>query len=487
MICKACNLTYPDGPRFCTECGKPLRAKEEPKVNPAHLEEYKELLDEFMEGGFLEDYEQEVLADLRQEYGISSKIHQKLLEKYNFRQNLPLKLAYNPDTVRGYGAQQNCLALIRIANLERLPLRKVQISYQLNREEYEPIELTYLRQKAIQELGLPFVPKIAGQYEFKINIMIETFKRETFTFKSARIHFQVHTHSAPSEVHIHQTGERVYGNHNINAAGSKQAEFLGGGAWKELRISPLKTATGSKKIKKPKYQIHPKFKNLPDVSRCEVHFILAGQPDRKLDICVKNAVTFGKDRSQSDLRLALEPYKPESGYSPQEVEENKRRTFGLISRLHLKIGKENGDVFIQDARSTNGTKLNKHPIPPLRNTPLPNQSRLEVGTALQLDSQLLPDDSGVLLTRPENYPQKEHLILWKMAGISDFSSGIIEPFDANKHSFAFGVLENKLCLINCSDSPLSYENSQIPSNQGIPLNQDMIFEIGPATMIIERT
>ena len=96
-----------------------------------------------MEDGILEMYEQEVLKDLRTEYNISEKIHQNLLEKYNFRQHLPIKIAYNPETVRGYGAGQNCLALIRLANLEKLPLRKVQITYHLNREKLSRLRLIF--------------------------------------------------------------------------------------------------------------------------------------------------------------------------------------------------------------------------------------------------------------------------------------------------------------------------------------------------------
>lgn len=486
MICKHCNIDYSEITKFCTQCGKPLEAKQEtPKVKPHHLEIYKETLDEFMEDGILEDYEADVLTDLRREYGISDQVHNKLLEKYNFRQELPLKLAYNPETVRGYGAGQNCLALIRLANLEKLPLRKVQITYYLNRDQHEPIDIHFLRPKAISEFGLPFVPKIAGQYEFKINLSVETFKREVFELKSAPIHFQVHTHSAPSQVHIHQTGERVYGNHNIQASNTKQAEFLGDGAWKELKITPLKTETKTKKEKKPEYSIQSEFKGLFGAARAELQFILANQPDRKLDICIKDAVCFGKDRSQSDIRLALEPYKPEAGYSPQEVEENKRNTFGLISRLHLKIERQEEQIFIQDAHSTNGTKMNGRALMASK-VALPNQALLEVGTALRLSTQVLPDQAGILIKRPENYPQREHLILWKMVGISDFSSGIIEPFDTNKHSYAFGVLENKLCLINCSKEPMSYNGIQIPAGKGIPLNQDMIFEIGLATMIVDR-
>ena len=73
-----------------------------------------------------------------------------------------------------------------------------------------------------------------------------------------------------------------------------------------------------------------------------------------------------------------------------------------------------------------------------------------------------------------------------MVGLSDFSSGIIEPFDDKKHSYALGILEDRLCLINCSTKTLSYQGIQISPNYGIPVHQDMTFEIGSATMIVER-
>ena len=101
-------------------------------------------------------------------------------------------------------------------------------------------------------------------------------------------------------------------------------------------------------------------------------------------------MSFGKDRSQSDLRLALEPYKPESGYSPQEVEENKRRTFGLISRLHLKVYREKGAIFkilAPQMEPNNGRS-----ITPLQSTPFPTWR----WNALRLTSQ-------VLQTKPEAF------------------------------------------------------------------------------------
>ena len=63
--------------------------------------------------------------------------------------------------------------------------------------------------------------------------------------------------------------------------------------------------------------------------------------------------------------------------------------FGLqdqfISNPHFTISAEQGRFFIQDEKSTNGTKLNGEPLPPGKRVPLPPDSIIEAGQSrLQL-------------------------------------------------------------------------------------------------------
>jgi hypothetical protein len=125
-----------------------------------------------------------------------------------------MRVVYNTETVKGYMAEQQCLALVRVANAHNTPLSNIRVEYWLQYQKYGEIPLSSLAVDGMEDISLPFVPKDAGQYSLSLRIFCHTEQGDIVELSSALINFQVHHQGAPSNVHIHQTGERVFGNHN---------------------------------------------------------------------------------------------------------------------------------------------------------------------------------------------------------------------------------------------------------------------------------
>ena len=236
--------------------------------------------------------------------------------------------------------------------------------------------------------------------------------------------------------------------------------------------------------------IVPSLSGMPPLAKGELSCFLKNQPTRKLYFSNKLRVSFGRAVDRADLRIAYEPYKPEAGYTDADIMFNKNNSIGLISGLHLEIWLEGDRVMIQDKGSTNGTSVNgemlipHHPIQ-LHNKaeimPAPKVSRPD--KALYFNVSILPDNAGVLL-RQEYYKYREHLILWKRVALSPSPAGMIEIFNAQRHSYALENIQGKICLVNYTPNVQTLMGIVVPSRQGIPLYQHMTLDINDTTLMV---
>jgi hypothetical protein len=294
--------------------------------------------------------------------------------------------------------------------------------------------------------------------------------------------FQVFSQQQSQEVHIHQSAENIVGDMKLGSTDVMQAKLLGGGKWGEFKLRPkaMNTVQASDKA-----TILPGLEMMPGMSKSEILFILGGQSDRKLSMSTKDRVVFGKNKSKSDLRIALEPFVMEKGANPAVVENNKRMTIGMISSVHFAIYKSGNGVMIEDCRSTNGTLLNGKQLIARRPVELTDGSTIHVGKVLELEVTIFDDGAGVLLTQPKHYQQREHLILWGRVGLSNFQRGIIEEFDEVRHQCALEVLDGKACVVNYGRKKMNMAGMKAGLRDGCPVQQGMDFEIGGATVVVD--
>ena len=485
MICPQCQTKYPQGQRFCNHCAdqnhRPIQLVEE-RVDPRQMAEYRAQIERFLDDGFLEEGEKQALSAVRKQFGISEAQHTQILKDYQYRDTFPVRIAYNQDAYKGYGARQQCLVMLRVANLESSPLKSVRFRYTLNGGEQQQKSMYSVSHIEVNDVSLPFVPMVPGQYTFAMEIEVVPYMGDPTQYVCTPFNFQVFSQQQSQEVHIHQTADNIVGNMKMGATDSMQAKLLGGGKWAEFKLRPKAEHVVSVS---DKAMILKAVEMMPGMPRCEVLFILGGQPDRKLSLSTKDRVVFGKNKGKSDLRIALEPFVMEKGANPAVVQNNKRMTIGMISSVHFAIYKSGTTVMIEDCRSTNGTLLNGKQLIARRPVELTDGSTIHVGKTLELEVTIFDEGTGVLLTQPKHYPQREHLILWGRVGVSNFQRGIIEEFDEMRHQCALEMIDGKACVVNYGRKKMNMAGLKAGLRDGCPLQQGMDFEIGTATVIVD--
>ena len=483
MICPKCQTEYPTGQRFCNTCAENNRPVllQNKTVDPSALAAYKRHVEQFLDDGFLEDSEKQVLAALRKQYGISDQQHHQILSQYQFRDTFPVRVVYNLETLKGYAAAQSCLLLLRVVNLEDLPLKALTFRYRLNGGAEQTKVVYQVPQQQLVDVSLPFFPERAGQYTFSMEIDVQPFIGDGSTYTTDAFNFQVYAHQQAQQVHIHQSAENIVGNLKFDTDATT-AKLLGRGQWAECTLRPK--ANVSEIVTTQTSSILAGLEAIPGLSRFELEFILGGQPTRKLSVASKERVAFGKNKAKSDLRIALEPFVMEAGANPALVANNKRMTIGMISSLHFAISRQGNRVLIEDCGSTNGTLLNGKTLIPHKKTELEDGSTVMVGKTLELQVTIFANQAGVLLTQPKHYPRREHLILWGTVGFSNFQRGIVEEFDGQQHTCSLEMVNNKACIVNYGRKKMTMVGMQAGFRDGCPVQQGMDFEIGRATVIV---
>lgn len=240
MICPKCQTKYPSGQRFCNTCAddnhRPIQLMAE-CVDPLKLNQYRQAVATTMKDGFLEQSEKQYLQSLRSQLGITEVVHQEMLNEYTYIDMAPIRIAYNVEAIRNYGAHQECLALLRVANIDSHPITSLKLEYTLNQKLVQQIEMTNIMPNSIQELSLAFRPESEGQFSLGIQLSIQLYTGQDIRFVSSPINFQVVSSAQPQTVHIHQTADNIVGNQKFGNAG-EQSMLLGGGQWSELRLTP---------------------------------------------------------------------------------------------------------------------------------------------------------------------------------------------------------------------------------------------------------
>ena len=489
MICPQCQTKYPHGQRFCNHCAdenhRPIQLTEE-QVDPRLLARYRSQVEQFIGDGFLEEGEKLALSVLRKQFGISDEQHRQILNDYHYRDTYPVRIAYNTATLKGYGAGQQCLVLLRVANLEDMPLKAMHFRYTLNAGQQQKQSIGNVSHIDLNEVSLPFFPRVPGQYTFTMEIEVVPYIGDPTEYLCRPFNFQVFSQKLAQEVHIHQSADNIVGNVKLGSTDGIQGKLLGGGQWGEFKLRPK---TNHAVQISDKATILPGLEMMPGMSRCEILVVLGGQPNRKLSLSTKDRVVFGKNKSKSDLRIALEPYSVDKGERPSVplhvLENNLLMSKKMISNVHFAIYKSGNSVMIEDCRSTNGTLLNSKQMIARRPVELTDGSIIRVGKVLELEVTILDGGSGVLLAQPKHYPQREHLILWGRVGLSNFQRGIIEEFDEMRHQCALEMIDGKACVVNYGRKKLNMAGMKAGLRDGCPVHQGMLFDIGSATVVVE--
>jgi hypothetical protein len=235
--------------------------------------------------------------------------------------------------------------------------------------------------------------------------------------------------------------------------------------------------------KKSPFQIAPAFTDHSSSKQPELIF-LDSNGETKINVSYKKSVLLGKSLDHSDLRLALEPFRPEEGYTAEEIQYNKRYTIGMISSLHMEIFQKDKQAYLQDKGSKNGTEINEEVLQRYQPVVLDEPCKIKVGQVLELIAHPLPLGAGIFLTRVNNYPHKQHLILWDKIGLAPSEENILSAFNQGEQKVALAVIDHKFCLLNLKLQNLSYMGHTIQTNQAIPLSRGMSFDIGNTTMIV---
>lgn len=489
MICPKCKKSYPAPQKFCSSCSddnnRAMKLVEHLEVSPQAWLQYKKIVEQCLVDGFLEENEKQILATMRTNLGIPEKMHEELLSQFSFTDQFPVKLVYNVDVVKGYGANQHCLALLRLLHVDAMPFKKITCTYHLNNEEKQEYILQNSMPNAVHDVSLPFFPKMAGQYSLFLSLSIEDFMGKQQNFIGTPYQFQVHAHVAPTAVHIHQTGERIYGANSVDVAQEKKTAFLGDGRWMEIALKPMQVEVQQRAVQG---HILPSLSAMPSLARAELWFAPAKQPTRKLYVSGKNRVSFGRALDKADLRIAYEPYKEEKGYTALEIQNNIEAS-ALISRAHLEIWLQGNQVMIQDIGSNSGTSVNGVQLVSKQPVVLENDAEVVVASrtpqSLSFTVSIFPDGAGVLL-RQRHYIYREHLILWKKVGISDCSRGAVALFDPTKHTYALENIQGQLCFVNYTGLTQNLLGMKVGHAQGIPLQHQMIFDIASTMITVDK-
>jgi|GEM_PF-3734118 len=267
MICPQCQTKYPHGQRFCHTCAdenhRPIQLVEE-RVDPLKLNQYRQAVAAAMKDGFLEQSEKQYLQRLRNQLGVTEVAHQEMLNEYTYIDMAPIRIAYNVEAIRNYGAHQECLALLRVANIHDHPISTLKLEYTLNQKVVQQIEMTNIMPNSMQELSLSFRPESEGQFSLGIQLFIKLYTGQKIQFASTPINFQVASSVQPQTVHIHQTADNIVGNQKFGDT-REQSMLLGSGQWSELHLTPREyieksTFSNSKPTSKPNSDSIQSFK-----------------------------------------------------------------------------------------------------------------------------------------------------------------------------------------------------------------------------------
>lgn len=446
--CPACGVRTAPDVRYCAACGVEVQpatsssqkslpvphpvAPERP-VNPEALARYASELKGFVTGGVLVQDALDALAQLRRERGVTAAQHAALIEELDCFEGVPLALALDPESA--YLVERQPTTLIMAAqNLCRSArdlIRSLDIQYRCSTSgRLHSSSLSMLGPEKQRSFAVPLdPPECAGQYQLE-GYLCASFHsgavfRGRFQLPALRAAAQVKSHAGPSHVSINVDAHNAAMVKGIGQLASNPTSQGFGevrsasGRWEPLEITAAseieldrwlawRPGTGSSPSSSPRILGEP----LPCrgvMLRVKRESTRAPGGDlRDVWLLREDQVTFGRDDTRADLRLAVEPFDPPEQY-PQNVQQSYR-----ISGRHLAFQRADAGASVTDLGSSNGTVLDGQRLRPNQPQPLGQRGTLRVADALGIEATAIQGDGGVVhalhLQRTDNVPQRSYLL-----------------------------------------------------------------------------
>ncbi len=476
MICPTCSNEVVEGARFCPFCGSSM--PEDPKL----IEQYTQQIREFLADGVLEPWEVRESGALRMQLNISESTHQSILAKFEYVDHNTIALETDISDVEMYRANQQCQFRILIRNVEPYAIRRCLVRYQIVQggEQFE-IPAAEIPSRAQIDFTLPFIPQMAGLYEFSGTIDVDDVKGRSYRYQFRGINFTV----APSEqqvinqVHI---GDNFTGVLNVGdkKRGNLESELNLDSQWTPVNLKPIPMRRdGNFTVAAFAGQFEP-------TPNCRLT-VQTALGEHIVDISTQDTVSFGRSGAKSTIQLAVEPYLPAHLYH-QNLAMSKQ-----ISSTHFSIVRENRLVQITDLGSKKGTLRDGQVCYRLAKYPLQTGTRLSIANVLHLTTQVVFEIStnatepvAVILKRINNMPQKQHVIVFDKVGVwlsrsqlfGDTMIGNVEaPLQIQKRQ---GVPY----LCNVSAGQISVQGLPLHNGESIPLGIGQHLTLSEGTITV---
>jgi formylglycine-generating enzyme required for sulfatase activity len=245
-----CGCSVPEDDSVCGDCGR--RRVSDPEA----LATYEAILVELAADGVVDEAEQRELAALRAELGVAFSDHEALMAKHAPQgQALPLALAVDDATLRGFLAGRAGFVRVRVENGGSRMLRNVTVRYAVSGEDAMREHLAkMLRPGHPDEFGAAIELPRGGQYMLELVLYGEDMLGKVRqAYRAAPVGFavaEVSASSGPSTLVVNTTVEasamRVAGDPlasvNLGGAGtgpSTRAGALSEEAWRKLALRPI--------------------------------------------------------------------------------------------------------------------------------------------------------------------------------------------------------------------------------------------------------
>ncbi len=243
--CKNGHLVDPTE-KFCGECRAPLAAHV-PQESAESIATYQEALTEFWSDGVLEDWEEEELARLRAELGITEATHAALSSGYQpLKEALSVALEVDATSVQDFVAGTHGIIRARLLNGGKRPLKNACIRHAVPGVALlAEHQARVLRPGGHELFSVMMELTKAGHFQLLAAVRVEDMLGKGMHLRADPLPYRVGT-TAPQAhvVNIDASAMRVgdLSGMQIGAPGSARGGVLGEARWVLLRLQTITEA-----------------------------------------------------------------------------------------------------------------------------------------------------------------------------------------------------------------------------------------------------
>ena len=491
---------------FQTDHGRPLTPPPPPKSEalaqsvpstetPESVALYARRVEEACADGKLEDWELDQLEKLRAKLGIRHATHDRLLAQHRLTttSGFLLALAVEEKSIQEFQAGQRGVVRWRIVNPLTDAVYRLVVYHGIDgKSGVDTHRMGSLKPGGSDDFALSQQLDEAGQFQLNALIACESDIGEQHHFYAEAVTFRVATAAAtgPQVVHmnIDMSSAKVAQLNDVGlGSATNRTEATGGlmsGAkWRELKLTstsppdfatrlqrlesgpPTRTSSMAGRVSGAGEQKQSWSGDLSSVSwigsaaatvtpgQRTVRWS-SGMTTNEVIVLPSSTVTFGRDPTRANIRLAVEPYAP-----PEEFQDNFNKsmrfsglhcsvTIGEVSAEFAHLG-STPSTFVGDALLTTKLVIPRAPMDMVlgRDAQYPSGS-------LTLRLRVLPQPSGrvgaVLIERRNNIPERSYL---QVVGAIPLA---VSPLDLDvipeKASVFLSSMDGRVVLVNVGDA-----------------------------------